>query len=392
MKHFRAWPPSPFRGMALAALAAVLLLRCGGVGTGGTGGFVSSMITGFGSVFVGDVEFDDRAAIVLDDDGAIVQRAGNDLRLGMTVDVDGSPIVAGASGKRAAANRVRISTAVRGPIEAVDPGHATLTVLGQQIAVSPATVFGPSLRGGLPALRVGDVVAVFARPDAVSGVNQATRIENAPGAKNYRLRGIVSASNAAQRTLRVGGVTLDYSNATGVPPDLAVGQLVNVRLVAAAGSVLSVEAFSSAIPAPADGFTAEIEGQVTSFTSVSAFNVNGFAVDASRARVDVSSAPLGASAHVEVEGSIVGGTVVASNVKTFNAGEIAGRVYRVAGPITSLNGAGNAFTVRNQVVDYASATFTNGSAADLAVGVVVRAQGPLSPDGTEIRASVVTIE
>ena len=67
MKHFRAWPASRFGGMALAALAAVLLLRCGGVGTGGTGGFASSLITGFGSVIVGDVEFDDRTAIVLDD-------------------------------------------------------------------------------------------------------------------------------------------------------------------------------------------------------------------------------------------------------------------------------------------------------------------------------------
>jgi hypothetical protein len=328
---------------------------------------------------------------VLDDDGAVVQRAGNELRLGMTVDVDGSPIVAAPSGKRAAASRVRISTAVLGPIDAVDVVRATLTVLGQQIAVNPATVFGPSLRGGLAALGVGDVVAVFARPDAVSGVNQATRIEIAPSAKNYRLRGIVSASNPAQRTLRVGGVMLDYSSATGVPPDLASGQLVNVRLVKVAGPVLSVEAFSSAIPAPTDGATAEIEGQVTSFTSVSSFNVNGFAVDASRARLDVSSAPLGASAHVEVDGSIVGGTLVASNVKTSSPSDIAGRIYRVAGPITSLDGAGKAFTVRNQAVDYSSATFTNGSAANLAVGVIVHAQGPLSPDGTQIRASLVTI-
>lgn len=392
MKHFRAWPASRFGGMALAAFAAVLLLHCGGVGTGGTGGFVSSTITGFGSVIVGDVEFDDTNAIVLDDDGAVVQRSGNELRLGMTVDVDGSPIVAGASGKHSSASRVRISTAVQGPIDAVDAVHATLTVLGQQIEVNPATVFGPSLHGGLAGLGVGDVVAVFARPNAVSGVNQATRIEIAPSAKDYRLRGIVSATNNAQRTVRVGGVTLDYSNATGVPPDLAIGQLINVRLVAAPGTVLSVEAFSSAIPAPADGDTAEIEGQVTSFTSDSSFNVNGFAVDASRARLDVSSAPLGASAHVEVEGSIVGGTLVASNVKTFSSSEIDGRIYRVAGPITSLDSAGKTFALRNQVVDYASATFTNGSAANLAVGVVVHAQGPLSPDGTQIRASLVAIQ
>ncbi len=381
-----------FGRLVLAALVPVLLLNCGGVGTGGTGGFVSSVVTGFGSVFVGDVEFDDTNAAVLDDDGAAVQRSGNEVRLGMTVDVEGSSIVGGAGGKRAAAGRVHIVTAVLGPVAAIDTVGATLTVLGQQIEVTPATVFGPSLRGGLAALRVGDVVAVYARPDAVGGVDQATRIETQPQARNYRLRGIVGALDAAHGTLRVGGATLDYSTATGVPPDLAVGRLVNMRLTAAAGAVLAVETFSSALSATADASTAEIEGQVTSFANARSFTVNAFPVDASRATLDVSSAPLGASVHVEVDGSIVGGTLLATRVKTFSANEVGARTYRVAGPITSLDAAAMTFVLRNQVVDYSGATFSNGSAANLAPGVVVRAQGPLSSDRTQIRATLVEIQ
>jgi hypothetical protein len=57
---------------------AALLLACGGggggiagVGTGGTGSFSVGTVTGFGSVFVNGVRYDDDGARLVDDDSKV---------------------------------------------------------------------------------------------------------------------------------------------------------------------------------------------------------------------------------------------------------------------------------------------------------------------------------
>ena len=72
--------------MALAAACG----GGGGVDTGGTGATVSSYsvgrISGFGSIVVNGVHFDESGASIVDDDGAPHRR--DELQLGMTVNVD----------------------------------------------------------------------------------------------------------------------------------------------------------------------------------------------------------------------------------------------------------------------------------------------------------------
>jgi hypothetical protein len=379
--------------LAAASIAAALLFGCGGVGTGGTGAYVSSDITGFGSVIVGGVEFDDTRASVLDDDGVPVARSGNELRLGMTVEVNGSTIVNMASGKTASAATVRIATAVVGPVQSVDAGSRTLTVLGQQLQVSAATVFGPSLHGGLSALQAGDAVAAYALPDAISGRYVATRIETAPGAKAYRLRGVVSALDSVARTLHIGGTTLNYANATGVPADLANDQLVRVRLPAASSvGTLSVDAFGAAVAQPADADAAVVEGLVTSFNSATTFAVNGMPVDASHVAFDSASMALGAGIYVSVEGQVASGTLIATSVKVLGQSAFDARTYQVSGAISGLDATAETFFVHNAAVDYSGAQFVNGTAAGLANGVAVRVNGKLSSDGTQIQATQVAFQ
>jgi hypothetical protein len=69
------------------SICAALLAACGGggVGTGGTGSFASGPITGFGSIIVNDVHYDESQARVEADDGST--RNPDDLRLGMVVEV-----------------------------------------------------------------------------------------------------------------------------------------------------------------------------------------------------------------------------------------------------------------------------------------------------------------
>src|SRR5262245_31816300 len=94
------------RGLAAAFLTLLLVAGCGGDGgvdSGGTGAaasFASGPITGFGSVIVAGVRFDERGATVQDADGNV--RPASDLALGMTVEVRGGRIAPDANGNDAA--------------------------------------------------------------------------------------------------------------------------------------------------------------------------------------------------------------------------------------------------------------------------------------------------
>ena len=94
--------------------SAMALAGCGGGGTsgaasaglssGGTGSFSSGAITGFGSIIVGTIRYDDSKAISIldiDDDNKDLR---NQLKLGMIVRVKGKP----KSGSRADAETIEV--------------------------------------------------------------------------------------------------------------------------------------------------------------------------------------------------------------------------------------------------------------------------------------------
>ena len=107
---------------AIPALLAVLALAgCGGGGelagvdSGGTGSFAVGTISGFGSLVVNDIRYDDRAATVQDAYGTVRTRA--ELRLGMVVEVEGSALTAAPAGslheREGVASEIRISVVTR---------------------------------------------------------------------------------------------------------------------------------------------------------------------------------------------------------------------------------------------------------------------------------------
>jgi hypothetical protein len=87
------------------ALVIVFAACGGGVGTGGTGTYTYGPITGFGSIIVGGVRFDDSLARVEDDDGTT--RSRSELKLGMTVGIDSDSVASNANGSVATAASVR---------------------------------------------------------------------------------------------------------------------------------------------------------------------------------------------------------------------------------------------------------------------------------------------
>lgn len=384
------------RRVAGVLLATMLVVSCGGgPDSGGTGApmtaFASGAITGFGSVIVAGVHFDERGASVLDADGNA--RSSDDLRLGMTVEARGSAIVSDADGNEAStATSIVIRSEIVGPVSASDLAARTLAVLGQTVEITATTVFDASLPNGQASLAVGDVVEVYASVDAASGHYLATRIERKTAFAAFALRGIVAGLDTAARTFSIGGARIGYGGiaAANVPPALANGSFVRVTLgvVPEAGGVWQAIAIGDRVPPPEDRDQAKVEGLVSAFTSATQFSVNGTPVDARTAEFPDGTAGITLGKGVEVEGSVAGGVLVATRVRVNSDSQGSGNEFDVRGAITSLDAASRTFVIRNVVVDYSgSVDFRDGTAANLALGIEVEARGALSADGTRLQAT-----
>jgi Domain of unknown function (DUF5666) len=374
-------------------LLTLLLAACGGgVETGGTGptggSYVEGPITGFGSIIVGGVRFDDSSARVEDADGS--GRSRDDLRLGMRVEVESGAIADDGSGGRAAtATRVRFASDLIGPVTAADAQGLQIGVIGQTVRITAATVVDGA-SGGAASLVIGDVVEVHGFPSAEGYV--ATRIERrstAPAA--FRVRGLVS--DLAPPTLRIGSQTFDLT-ATGVPAGLANGQLV--RMTVATAQVAGrwpVTAISVESRRVEDSDDAEVEGLITAFTSTARFTVNGIEVDASAARFEDDASGVVLGARVKVRGRSAGGTLIAVSVDLRSDDDAFNEGVDLREVITDLNTGTQTFRVRGISVFYGNGPeFRNGSASDLANGRRVRVRGLLSADRTRAVATRIEFE
>ena len=382
-------------GAAAAFVLLTVAAGCGGVDSGGTGGapstFASGTITGFGSIVVTAIHFDDRSASVHDGDGNA--RSRDDLRLGMTVEASGGALFVDADGNDAStATSIVFTSAIVGPVEANDTAARTLTVLGQPVDVASTTVFDDALVGGQAALSLGDVVEVYGNLDVATGRFAATRIERKSAAATYRLRGVVANLDASTRTFSIGGARIGYGAlpAAAIPSTLANGNFVRVALavVPGAGGVWAAIRIDDGSPRIDDRDRAKVDGLISALTSTTQFSVDGTPVDARNAQFPDGSAGIALGRRVEVEGSTVAGVLVATRVRLEDAGGPDGGEFDVRGSVASLDASAKTFVVRNVVVSYAGTVdFRDGTAADLAVGRDVEARGTLSSDGTRLLAT-----
>ncbi len=380
---------------AMAAMLSLALVSCGGgVGTGGTGGdataYASGPITGFGSVFVGGVRFDDSTATVEDADGS--GRGRDDLRLGMTVEIDSSAITTDSSGSVASARRIHYESEIQGLVGAVFVNLGTFTVLGQTVLVDANTVFDERISGGLAGLGAGQAVEVYAIYDAAALRYRATRVEPSSLAGGLRLRGPVLQLNTGSQSLTVGSNSYSYAGASNVPVGLAVGQFVRLRMTLSQGRWV-VQSFGAVPRAVADGDGVKVEGLVSAFTSTSTFSVNGRAVDASAATLSPSAAGLVLGARVEVEGVVRAGVFLASKVQVLSDGDVLDRGFDLIGAITAASIAQSTITLRGVTVSTARSDLRidNGTALNLVVGQAVEVKGVLAADRRTLEATRIKI-
>ncbi len=382
------------------AVALTVLTACGGGSDAPAGGatsapasatsvYAAGPITGFGSVILNGVRFDDSAATISDDDGN--KLAESQLRLGMQVECEGGP---GSDDAHGVAHAIHVHAALLGPVGAVDTAAGTLTVLGQTVTVDAQTAFDSALANGLASVAAGAVVQVHGQFDAASQSVLATRIELATGATRYKIRGTITALDTTARTLSIGATAISFATTAGVPTDLALGTLVDVRLATAAtGGVWTATAIADGQRLMHDHDQAHLRGVVSAFTSATQFSVDGTPVDASNAQFPDGQSGVALGATVEVEGPLVNGTVAATKVEVEDEHEHDGARVELHGTISALDATAQTFVVRGVPVSFAgSVDFHDGSAAALANGLFVEVRGGFSADGTVVDATRIDLK
>lgn len=355
-------------------LATASLTGCGGgsdttagtPGTGGTGQYATlysqGSITGFGSVIVNGVQFDDALAIVQMNG---VAATSADLRLGMVVAVQGQRGVDTTAGT---ASHIDVWSIAQGLVrQAFSADSNQFSVAGMTVQVDSATVFDGM--SSAAQLTMGLRVAVWGLQTSAGGTHwKATRVA------------VVTVTTMVSTGLvRVSGPLHDINGLAITGPfagSLMDGQLVRVQGIESVdGRSVALESIKL-LGASGAGIQLkgeiEIEGFVTSTPSASGFMLGSIEVDTRNAIYSPIGNSITQGARVEVYGTWQAGVLKASKVeledeKTLHAVEIDARIEQ----FTSLAN----FVVRGQRCDASSARLSHTTLAELRVGVRVKVKG-----------------
>jgi hypothetical protein len=400
VRSWATWIAGLGLGLSVAACGGESLVA--GVGSGGTGSFASGPITGFASVIVNGIRYDNSQARVIDSEG--VTRSAADLKLGMMVEIEGSALTTEGGQPRGSAELIRYRSEMIGPIESRADG--SLTVLGQTVKITASTVFQEG--AGPASLEPGQIVEVYGlAPGAQGGSYTATRIERREGVDRYRLTGVVSDLDPGTLTFSIGGARVSYEAfaSTPVAAELADGRTVRVGLLRqprASDGVWVADRLQGVQRVLPDRDQVEIEGLVTAFESAARFSVDGIPVDASTAAFDGDPSAIRLGVRVEVEGALRGGVLIAREIEIEDddgsvpgdgGGGTPGAMVFLSGTIESWDAASRSFLLRGIRVRFDDSTgFDDGSASDIADGVAVEVSGRLDADGSTVFATEIEFD
>lgn len=370
--------------VALATMLAVLS-ACGGGGgssaptSSGSSAAVSETsasgtITGFGSVIVEGVKYDDSGASVITelDASSPLAMSSSGLRLGQQVELQ----LNGTS-----ASSITVISEVLGRITSLRSDG--FVVAGQTVKVSldPAAPTVYEGVAGLSGLAVNDVVEVHGSRNAASEI-VATRIERKDGLQvaSVRVQGTISALNVSARQFAVAGLLVDYSSALRVRPVgvvLADGQRVSVWSdTPVVGNQLNARSVVVKGARAVSDEKLRVAGLVRDFNAATrSFKLDTFDVDATNAAFERGSfADLANGRRVAVRGTFVNGRLVASEVRFRR--DLSDATVELTGAITDFVSIAS-FKVRGVPIDASDTAivYSNGNSSNLANGVVVEVKG-----------------
>ena len=338
----------------MATTTALTMVACGSGGSGlagvGGSGYVSSgSITGFGSVFVNGVEFETDTATTFNVDG--VSGTQDDLAIGMIVKVDGNINADGISGT---ATSISFDDQLQGPVASlglVVEGKRSFTVLGTTVIIdSGTTIFDVS--DSLPIDTVFGFDTILDSNNVEisgfynsTGVLLATRVELedatfTAGSSIVEVKGIIK--NLTDTTFELGTLTIDASTANldDLPGGLVNDQLVEVKgTFDVANNTISATRVEAEDESIADTHKFELEGLISNYVDNTNFNIGGVNINASNAVFKPATLVLANDLHIEAEGAIVNGVLVATEI------ELDDTYIKAYAIVSAINPTNNSFEV-----------------------------------------------
>lgn len=310
---------SVFNKTILAASIA-MLSACGGSSSQTSGSATTvGVITGFGSVYVNGVEYETDSASI-DIDG--LESIETSLGIGDVVILQGSVNADGLTGDATAISCVDELEGYVLDLSGLVAGVGTINVMGQSVTINIDTVFDSDALATISDLSVNDIVEVSGFADG-SGSILATRIETKNAAEDVELKGLVSNLDTNVFTFTIGGLTVDYSEASEVPVGLDDGLLVEVKTESALSGNLTDGFVMSASKVEIEdggdidfdgdeGDEIEMQGLVTGVTDTS-FLFNGQLVEFDSLEIDddfditslVDGMMITVEGHIAADGSFV---------------------------------------------------------------------------------------
>ncbi len=261
---------------------------------------------------------------------------------------------------------------------------ASFRVNGQIVDATRASAEGGSLD------MIVDGVKLEVAGRLVSGVLVASKIEFEE-VPSLELDGLVESVSlipgkmaVAGQVVTVGALTqFQDSSAAALRnfglASIAVGDRLTVRAVHTTYGLLAqrVERRDRTAPPPSHA-PAEVEGAITAFVSLADFDVAERKVNANSAAFSGgTAASLTVGVRVHVEGTLVDGVIIARSVEVLRADSTPPTEVDVHGTIESFVSV-SSFRVAGQTIDASAARFAGGTAADLANGRFVEANGVIS--------------
>lgn len=386
------------------ALVVLIVSACGGggstdlagVGSGGSG-VASGSVSGFGSVIVDGVEYDDSAATRQAEDASGTLR-NVALKLGQRVRV----VYAGA---RVAAS-IEVQAQLVGPVTRVPGTDGVLQVLGQSVRIvsssNDATRSNPTVLDGFAtsaAIQAGDEVEVHGAWAYDSAQGQwllvASRLEKLATAPDpVLIGGVVSA---------IEGTVLRLNGAAGTRIDgfpagsVAVGETVRAWVARSglASSPLVAQRVAGAEIRASDldaSSVVSLSGLASGYDAASrTVVVQGVRVKLADGVV-ADEAALARGEFVCVELSRSGSTLVASSVKQRGGSSDLGRTTELKGVTRGIDwsAASVAFSLRGSAIQ-ADASVIDAScrAVNAATDVYVEVRGSVLGNGGAVTASSV---
>jgi hypothetical protein len=318
-----------YAGLLLGFALMTALAGCGGGGASSApaagSGVSKGVITALGSIFVNGVEFSISSSKITANKSS---GSDSDLRVGRVVTVRGNK----HDDLHGDAAEVEYKDNLTGPLDLAPAGGSSAQILGQSVVVNTSaasvaagkTVF----RGfsSLSQLGANSVLEVSGLPDT-SGVIHATYLElkgTLAAGTAIEIKGAIANLDTTAKTFTMNALTVNCGTAAlnDLSGALANGMFVEVKGTGAGytgganPTLIATKIENEREDAQGvENHNLAVEGLVTGFSVGSnSFKVGGQAVTTG----SLSLAGIGNNVRVEVEGTLVGGILVASKIKPDN--------------------------------------------------------------------------